>query len=68
MKLIDERHADLFEKLTVTLLAGAFIAPVPLPVRGLLVVAAAVFYIAMVAVTLTGVAKRETEDTDDHRT
>ena len=68
MKLIDERHADLFEKLTVTLLAGAFIAPVPLYIRGLLAVVAAMSYIAMVSVTLTGVAKRKMEDADDHRT
>ena len=68
MKGMSERHADLCEKLTVTLLAGAFIAPVPIYARGLLVVAAGVFYILMIAVTLTGEAKLRSEDADDHRT
>lgn len=67
MKTLNERNADLFEKLAVTLLAGAFIAPVPLYARGLLVVAATVFYILMAMVTLTDQAKRGSEDEDDNR-
>ena len=66
-KGLEERHADLFEKLTVTLLAGAFIAPVPLYARGLLAVVAALFYISMVAVSLVAATKQGIEDTDDHR-
>lgn len=67
MKSLGERHADLSEKLVVTLLAGAFIAPVPLYARGLLAVVAAVFYILMIAVTVTAVTGQK-EDADDNRT